>query len=123
MYSDLLNYSIHLVEINEESMNRVMEVTSSDKIKYDFFNDVKPYVDEIEEIANKWKSLALDWVIEVKPKYLHAMQIETTYDNLLSNAVGGFFKDTKLKRFKDTYQSINYVLNQIIEQLKIENNK
>ncbi|MBD8070205.1 YppE family protein [Bacillus sp. PS06] len=116
--SSLLGYTNKLVNYIEESYLRFQQLLEDETIEYDFFEDVKPYADQVKEVADKWKMTADIWIKEEKPKYLHASQIETTYDHILNMSVGSFYRYTKRKRFKNTYQSILYVLNQIVDQNK-----
>ncbi|MFC4322697.1 YppE family protein [Litchfieldia salsa] len=114
--NDLEKYTKELVFYTEESYQRYFELMEDESINYDFFEVVKPYADKVKDVADEWKNIATIWIKEEKPKYLHLIQIETTYDHILSFTVSGFYRDTKQKRFKDTYQSILYVLNQIVEK-------
>ncbi|WP_078546148.1 YppE family protein [Litchfieldia alkalitelluris] len=115
MEKKLIDYTTQLIEYCDISYQRLFELIENDQIQYEFFNDVKPFADKVKKVADDWKAEAMDWVGKEKPKYLHTMQIETTYDHLLSLSISCFYRDTKIKRFKDTYQSIHYVLNQIIK--------
>jgi hypothetical protein len=112
----LIEYTNQLFTYTEVSYQRFFELLEDDLIDYDFFEDVKPFADMVKVIADEWKKSALIWIKEEKPKYLHDLQIETTYDHILAFSVSGFYRDTKQKRFKDTYQSILYVLNQVVEK-------
>ena len=45
-------------------------------IEYDFYKDMKPFVDMVDEELKVWKELAYEWIKEEKPKYIHVQQID-----------------------------------------------
>ena len=49
------------------------------------------------------------------------MQIDTAYENIELVTVQSFYQDTRIKKFKDMHQSIQYLLQSIIEQINERN--
>ncbi len=87
----------------------------------DFFNEVKPFADKVKEICEEWQPLATQWALTHKPKHIYPIQISNTVENLQMVSIRAFFPKTSLRQFNSHIQSIEYVLNQIWEQLQ-ENN-
>ncbi|MBS4190995.1 YppE family protein [Bacillus sp. FJAT-49705] len=86
----------------------------------DFYEEVKPFADEVKLINDKWKNEAIKWVIATRPKNLYPQQIESTHEHLETISVQAFFPETSRSRFKNLVASSNYVLNQMLQLLLIE---
>ncbi|MFX3622779.1 MAG: YppE family protein [Ectobacillus sp.] len=84
----------------------------------DFYEEIQPFILEIEADLNKWKALSKQWVAEQRPKYIHTAQIEQTYDNLQNNALQCFVGQRKEKRFKETYKAVAFVLQRILQLIR-----
>ena len=108
----LIQSSEKLMQYNNEA-NVKRELT-----EYDFYKDMKPFVDMVDEELKKWKELAYKWIKEEKPKYIHVQQIDQVYDNLQTNVLQCFVNKGKGKRFFETHQAISYTLQNIVEQCK-----
>ena len=106
----LIQSSEKLMQYNNEA-NVKRELT-----EYDFYKDMKPFVDMVDEELKKWKELAYTWIKEEKPKYIHVQQIDQVYDNLQTNVLQCFVNKGKGKRFFETHQAISYTLQNIVEQ-------
>ena len=119
MYKELLQATITLNDYNDKSLSHIEKVKAMEvAVDPDFYHVVKPFADEVKEIADAWRELALIWVKNERPKYIHKLQIDTAHENILAVSIQGFYKSTGLKRFKDTIQSNKYLLENIIKQLK-----
>lgn len=109
---ELLELTAQLLAWNEHTMQIFQKRTERET---DFYTEVKPFVEKLDAAAEKWKETAELWISEEKPKYIHSVQIQQTYDNLQRSAVECFMPQTKEKRFNETHQAIEYVLNSILE--------
>ena len=119
MYNELLQATKKLNEYNDKSLKHIEKVKAIEEVEEaDFFNVVKPFADEVKEVADAWRELALVWIKNEKPKYIHKLQIDTGHENILAVSIQGFYKSTGLKRFKDTVQSNKYLLDNIINKLQ-----
>ena len=76
----------------------------------DFFNEVKPYADHMRMQLQRWKTLAYEWIMANKPKYMHTQQIDHAYDAMEQFFVQSFYKATSKKRFIQSVQSTKYTL-------------
>jgi hypothetical protein len=120
MTRDLSNYTLQLMQYNENILRKFEETLQSEEETIDFYCEMKPFVDGLDELAEKWKAAAEAWIAKERPKYIHLNQVEQTYDNIKNNALQAFSKKTKEKRFKQTFQAVKYVLESIQEELKKE---
>lgn len=83
----------------------------------DFFQEVKPFADEVKVINEQWKKEAIEWIEQNRPKNLFSQQIESTHEHIETMSVQAFFPDTSRSRFFNLISSSNYVLNQILQLL------
>ncbi|MGR3777648.1 YppE family protein [Bacillus paramycoides] len=112
-YGALIQSSEKLMQYNDEANVKKREVD-----EYDFYKDMKPFVDTVDEELELWKDLAYRWIKKERPKYIHVQQIDQVYDNLQTNVLQCFVNKGKGKRFFETHQAISYTLQNIIEQCK-----
>ncbi|MFS0645041.1 YppE family protein [Siminovitchia sp. 179-K 8D1 HS] len=83
----------------------------------DFYGEVKPFADQVKKLCEKWEPLAVKWTIARKPKKIFPQQIKNTAENIQMVSVRSFYPDSSLKRFKSHIQSVEYVLNRIVEEI------
>lgn len=117
MYTELIAKTTLLIERCNQSLNRMEDVQREDDYEADFYNEVKPYVDEVMVITDRWMQLANDWIKRENPKHLHPNQIDATHENIQLISIQGFYKDTKSRRFKAMYESVIYILDSIIKKV------
>ncbi|MFS0863358.1 YppE family protein [Fredinandcohnia sp. 179-A 10B2 NHS] len=117
MYTELLAKSKLLKELCNQSVARHEEVKTRETYEADFYNDVKPFVDDVMKVADSWSELSKAWIISERPKNIHINQIDATHENIQLISIQSFYTDTKEKRFKNMYESILYVLDSIIDNL------
>lgn len=86
----------------------------------DFYDDVKPFADEVREHLEEWMPHVLKFLKKRKPEYLHAQQIDQLAENFEMVSVSCFQKDTKKKRFNEQYKSIEYTLSLVVHSLEKE---
>ncbi|WLR60237.1 YppE family protein [Guptibacillus hwajinpoensis] len=113
----LLKLTKQLITINEEARVQYTTRTHLDTYKVNFYEEVKPFADRALEILKEWEPLARAWVMENKPKYLYPIQIKNTFENIEMVSVVAWQKDTGPKKFNERVQSVEYVLEKIIEQV------
>ncbi|WP_377888839.1 YppE family protein [Alkalihalobacillus sp. R86527] len=116
MNEKLILLTKQLMEITEEARVQYVNRTQLDTYEVDFYGEVKPFADRALSLLKEWEPLAKAWVIENKPKYLYPIQIKNTYENLEMVSVVAWQKDTGPKKFNERVQSIEYVLEKIVEQ-------
>ncbi|KFN03934.1 DUF1798 family protein [Bacillus clarus] len=112
-YEALMKSSEKLIQYNDETIIKKREAG-----EFDFYKDMKPFVDMVDQELESWKELAYEWIKEEKPKYIHVQQIDQVYENLQNNALQCFVNKGKGKRFFETHQAILYTLQNVIEQCK-----
>ncbi|MEH7459224.1 hypothetical protein CON65_07590 [Bacillus pseudomycoides] len=112
-YQALMQSSKKLMDYNDETIVKKRE----DK-EFDFYMDMKPFVDMVDRELEGWKELAYQWIKQEKPKYIHLQQIDQVYDNLQNNALQCFVNKGKGKRFYETHQAILYTLQNVVELCK-----
>ncbi|RYM06351.1 DUF1798 family protein [Sporolactobacillus sp. THM7-7] len=113
----LKQLSLQLRKKNRAAHDQFVRRTLKDDYETDFYGEVKPFADGMQEMIDEWRPLATKWVNSRKPRYVYPIQIKDTYDNLSIVCVTAFQKDTRRRRFFETIKAIDYVLDNIVEQL------
>lgn len=116
MYTELLAKTNIVKDLCDQSLKRLEDVKTSESYEVDFYKEVKPFVDSTMEIADSWRDLAIAWIKKEFPKNLHPNQIDATHENIQHISIQSFYQDTKVKRFKNMYESIQFVLDNILER-------
>ncbi|MEH7385509.1 YppE family protein [Bacillus sp. JJ1521] len=119
MYTELLAKTNKLKDLCDRSMKRLEDVKNSESYEVQFYKEVKPFVDETMAIADSWRELAILWIKKEYPKNLHPNQIDATHENIQHISIQSFYQDTKVKRYKNMYESVQYVLDNILEKITI----
>ncbi|WP_369900329.1 YppE family protein [Bacillus manliponensis] len=117
-YVKLVQITEQLIKYNDETIEMKQERQKDIDREVDFYKEIKPFVNKVDEALEEWKGLALDWIRSEKPKYIHLAQVEQVYDNLQNNALQCFAKRTNKKRFHETHQAILYTLQSVVNQCK-----
>ncbi|WP_165996244.1 DUF1798 family protein [Bacillus sp. Cs-700] len=107
-----------LLEINEEARVQYTTRTHLDDYKVNFYEEVKPFADRALILLKDWEPLAREWVMYNKPKYLYPIQIKNTLENIEMISVVAWQKDTGPKKFNERVQSVEYVLEKLMEEVK-----
>ncbi|WP_455661397.1 YppE family protein [Pradoshia sp.] len=84
---------------------------------FDFYQDVKPYADEVKEMADKWNVLVSEWQKETKPKHISPLQIQNTHNNLLQISVHCHIPQSSKSRFIKHCHAAAFVLEQVKGEL------
>lgn len=115
---ELYKHTAELLSLNKEAELYYLTVAREEGIEPDFYGKVKPFADKVKEVRDKWVPLALDFVQTEKPLHLHPSQITQTEENLEIVAIKSFFPKTGKKRQIETFKSVEYVLQQLANQVK-----
>ncbi|RYL88862.1 DUF1798 family protein [Sporolactobacillus sp. THM7-4] len=113
----LRQLTAELRKANRDAHDQFVNRTLQDDYETDFYGEVKPFADKMQRLIDEWRPLATGWVIRRKPKYVYPIQIKDTCDNLSIVCVTAFQKDTRRRRFFETIKSIDYVLENMLDQL------
>ncbi|MCA0172037.1 YppE family protein [Bacillus sp. RAR_GA_16] len=114
----LRKLTAELLKINEEARVQYTTRTHLNDYKVNFYDEVKPFADRALTLLKEWEPLAREWVMENKPKYLYPIQIKNTYENIEMISVVAWQKDTGPKKFNERVQSVEYVLEKLLEEVK-----
>ena len=101
----------------QNEIEQLYEKTKENKIEYDFYKDIEPYVNEIHEKIRTWESLVVEEVAARNIRYFGKKQIEQVCSNTGELAIQAFHYTTSYKRFKDHYQSTKFLLTSISKKL------
>ncbi|HET7657592.1 MAG TPA: DUF1798 family protein [Bacillales bacterium] len=102
---------------NQDARVQFVEKTSAPGYETDFYHEVKPFAEKVEQLADEWKPLVNEWIRAEKPERLYPIQIHDTYDNIIAASVLVFQKDARRRRLHEMIKSIDYVLETAESQL------
>lgn len=114
---DLQVITANLVDACEHAIERFYDMRERNA-EPDFFNEVKPYADNMRTQLQIWRELAYEWIIVNQPKYMHKQQIDYAYDAMEQFFVQSFYKATSKKRFIQSVQSTKYTLTTLIRYVE-----
>jgi hypothetical protein len=117
--NSLLRMTEMLLEYVEISDSRYKKVKESGE-KGDFYNEVKPFADEVKSINDRWKEEARKWISIHKPRNLYSQQIDSAAEHIEMVSIQSFFPDASRTRFINYVNSAVYVLKQLIILLREE---
>ncbi|MBT2690055.1 YppE family protein [Bacillus sp. ISL-47] len=110
---ELLKLTEKLVAYVQASDDKFKRVKESGE-KGNFYNEVKPFADEVKAINDRWKTEAVVWVKKHKPKNLYPQQVESASEHIEMVSIQAFFPETSKTRFINYVNSAIYVLKQLI---------
>ena len=111
-----------MIEAAEKGADRYQEGKDSD-LSYDFFETIKPAVEENDDLAARWAQGALELIKARRPKYVHKEQIETVKDNFLELVLQSYVHHIHKKRFKDITESVLYTLHAVKDEIAREDSR
>lgn len=118
-YINLIKSSQHLLELLQESKERFKSFQEKpEKSEAYFYNQVKPNFEMMKDKSNVWEQLALEWIKKEKPKYIHPSQIESAVENVEQVILQSFYKDINKQRFNNLHHSVEYLLNNIMNEIE-----
>lgn len=86
----------------------------------DFFTEVKPYADELQDKLVRWKQLSQEYIFKNRPKHIHMVQINNASDAFEQFVVQSFYIKTSKKRFFQSIQSVKYTCETFLRTLEAE---
>lgn len=104
---ELKQITFELITACEEAVNRFYQMREEDRDP-DFFEEVKPYSDDMHAKLLEWQRLAKEFIRTYDPKYFHDIQIDNVVDATDQFIVQSFYKKTSKKRFIQSVQSAEY---------------
>lgn len=116
--------SVDLLTLNNSLMNYLDKISvkfdevKESKEKGNFYLEVKPFADEVKEVNDKWKMVAIEWIKNRNPKNLHEKQIESAYEQIELLSVQAFYPDTSKTRFINYFQTVRFILLSINDQIE-----
>lgn len=116
----LLELTRKLMEECDASRNRFLKMRELGATP-NFFEEVKPYADEIHQLLIDWKELAIQWIEEHRPKYIHVQQIQNVVESMDKFVVESFYKETSKKRFFQSVHSVSFILSTLLRDLEEKN--
>ncbi|WP_100407257.1 YppE family protein [Bacillus solitudinis] len=116
-YEKLKVLTEQLLDLNQEAEHYYINFVKKEGYEVDFYGRVKPFVDKVTHIKTEWLPLAIRFVQENRPLHLHPIQLNQTEENLEIVAIKSFYADTGLKRQHETFKSVEYVLQQVLNAL------
>lgn len=118
----LLKVTEQMIEAAETGAARYQEGKENNH-SYDFFETIKPAVEENDALAAHWAEGALEFIKARRPKYVHAEQIETAKDNFLELILQSYVHHIHKKRFKDITESVIYTLKTVKDEIASEDSQ
>ncbi|MGP4075287.1 YppE family protein [Halobacillus sp. K22] len=90
-----------------------------DKKNHAFFKKVKEETSPMFELNSRWSEEAEEYVKNRRAS-VHPNQIKSTNENIEMIILHSYYVDVHRKRFKELYQSVHYVLDMILNDMKNE---
>ncbi|UCZ54824.1 YppE family protein [Bacillus shivajii] len=112
----LVKLSNQLLTKNQEALKH-FETYRLNNEQADFMSLIKPFADDVHQKADEWMPLAVQFIRDEKPKYLHENQINDAHENIHIEAVTCFQADTKKKRFLERNKSIYYTIDSLLKSI------
>ncbi|WZY01477.1 YppE family protein [Bacillus sp. FSL W7-1360] len=110
-----------LLTLTKEAESYYIEVVKQDpNYEVDFWGRVKPFADQVQPLAQRWLPLASALLLQAKPRDLHIQQLEQTVENLDVVAIKSFYPSSGMKRQRETFKAVRYVLEEILTMLADE---
>lgn len=113
----LLEQTKKLLVECEASRNRFYKMRELDATPH-FFEEVKPYADQIQSELLNWQQQLNEWINDYQPKYLRSEQVSNVVDAMNQFVVQSFYKETSKKRFIDSIRSVEYTLKVVLRNLE-----
>lgn len=105
-----------LIELNQTALKAYQKARETNEAG-EFFQDVKPFADHVKKVCDEWLPQAMSWVEKTQPKHLHPIQLKNVSENIQMVSVRAFYPETSLKKFNGHIQSVDYVLNRLLDEL------
>ncbi|WP_088808583.1 MULTISPECIES: DUF1798 family protein [Listeria] len=106
-----------LLQQNEENFKRYLANQKAQE-DFDFYQDMKPFVDAAKEKCEQFLALAVPYVNKNRPLYLTETQLLQCTQNIQMTAVNCFNGKSFYKHFHDHYESSKYTLERMLTALE-----
>lgn len=103
----------NLLELKEHFETNTAPKNKKDK---SFFEYVKERTTPIYEGLEKWEILALQMTKDRRIN-VHPQQVVSTRENMELLLMHSFYIDVRRKRYMELYKSIQYIFDQIVQEL------
>lgn len=113
---NLLKQTETLLQESEECKSRFFKMRE-ENLSPDFFQDVKPHADYIQQLLQQWRQNVLLWIKDNHPKYIYEQQIDSVVEGMNQVVVQSFYKETSKKRFLQLIHSIQYTLTLLLRYM------
>jgi len=117
MSDEILDLTERLLHFNGLFLKTYQESRETG-ITHEFHSVIKPFADEVKEMNDKWNKAMKKWLPTANTPHLHLKQIDTTSAHIDQLSVQSFFRETSKSRFLNSHRSIEYILCEIIKELK-----
>jgi len=117
MSDEILELTEKLLHYNELFLKNYRKGRETG-ITHDFYNEIKPFADEVKEINDKWNRAMKKWLPTANTLHLHLTQIDTTSAHIDQISVQSFFPETSKSRFLNMQRSVEFVLAEVIKEVK-----
>ncbi|MCA0970385.1 YppE family protein [Halobacillus litoralis] len=88
-----------------------------DKSDRDFFERVKKETSSMFALNTQWFEKAGGFV-KNRHTSVHPNQVQSTHENIEMIILHSYYLDVHLKRFKELYQSVHYVLDMMLNDIR-----
>lgn len=110
--------TMQLKQIIEERHQQFVESEGSvDKSDRSFFDQVKEETRSMFELNNRWFEKA-EVFVKNRHTSVHPNQVQSTHENIEMLILHSYYLDVHRKRFKELYQSVHYVLDMVLDDIK-----
>ncbi|WP_239254502.1 YppE family protein [Listeria ilorinensis] len=110
--TNLKKWTQWMLEQNEANFARY-EKNRVEQEVFDFYKDMKPFVDEAKRIADGFLEEALPFIQKERPRYIGELQLRQAAENLQMTAVSAFNGKSFYKHFLDHYESTKYTVTRL----------
>ncbi|WP_180954209.1 YppE family protein [Bacillus sp. M6-12] len=104
-----------LIEYNHRA-DKIFDGVKADGTERDFFLEVKPFADDVHQLAREWAEAVKGWMKAESFSYLYPLQVEQAAENISNVAIQAFYPKTSLSRFKSHVQSVEFTLQNILRE-------
>ncbi|MFB4211403.1 DUF1798 family protein [Shouchella sp. JSM 1781072] len=109
-----------LLSLTKEAEAFYIDVVKQDKAyEVDFYGKVKPFADRVQPLAQEWASEVKPFLMQHYTKLVHISQVEQTVENLDVVAIKSFYPSSGMRRQRETFKSVRFVLENVLEEIKI----
>lgn len=101
--------TLDLIDLNQTAKKR-FEYTKQSSVMADFYQEIKPFVDQVKEVSETWGVVARNCLSSVRPTHIHLSQIDNTIEHMQTVAVQSFIPTASRTRFLNVVNSVDYIL-------------